>query len=129
MYRRRNSDMIELWHLACNLEEWCKGRKEGGQVQNLVGRQYALLKELLSGSRWGQTGNSKIRSEYAQGETLYTKSRREPGEKKLMINGVRLQRGPEIQGRIIYVGQLQEEGRLNPKKDSFCGMEFSVGGF
>jgi len=32
--------MIEWWHLACDLEEWCKDKKEGEQVQNLVGRQY-----------------------------------------------------------------------------------------
>ena len=31
---------------------------------------------------------SKIRSKYAQGETRYTKSRREPGENKLMVNDV-----------------------------------------
>ena len=57
MYHQRKSDMIERWHLACDLEEWCTGKKEEGQAQNLVGRQYALAKELLSGSQWRQTGN------------------------------------------------------------------------
>ena len=32
---------------------------------------------------------SKIRSEHAQSETRYTKSRRERREKKLMVNGVK----------------------------------------
>jgi hypothetical protein len=41
----------------------------------------------VNGNRLGTI--SKIRSEYAQGETCYTKSRREPGEKKLMVNGVK----------------------------------------
>jgi hypothetical protein len=41
----------------------------------------------VNGDRLGTI--SKIRSEYAQGETRYTKSRREPGEKKLMVNGVK----------------------------------------
>ncbi len=41
----------------------------------------------VNGDRLGTV--SKIRSDYAQDETRYAKSRREPGEKKLMVNGVK----------------------------------------
>ena len=81
----------------------------------------------VNGDRLGTV--SKIRSEYAQGETRYTKSRREPGEKKLMVNGVKgCRKVQKYKGGWFTLVNCKKKVVLNAKKGSFCGMEFSVGG-